>query len=335
MTAPLSAAESFLTLLDDLPSVTKPRTNTDVLLKHAAACIREQQAEILDLRGKLDAAERGEMPDAVLDGVLGHVRTNLRTHVAAHRERWTFPDHIRQDGTGVWRAPDLSHLPPMAAGEPECEADSPRDEAGMYWTCRALRGHPERWHADYTADGTPFAAVHPDAAWPVTDHEEGLPNLAFAPALRCGALDGGERWRCNAVQGHAPLDHTVFAPPYRVPVTGAVLARWPSVQPGEREWPAGMHELHCRDDRCSLGCDCPCHRGEPVPAFSEGVPRPGSAAEQLPAANEGRPGPGHPDGHALRPPGPVDPLDCPPNAEPAEPFRLAPVPGEPEQEVTP
>ena len=30
-------------------------------------------------------------------------------------------------------------------------------------------------------------------------------------------------------------------------------------------WPAGMHELHCREDRCVYGCDCPCHRGEPVP----------------------------------------------------------------------
>lgn len=30
-------------------------------------------------------------------------------------------------------------------------------------------------------------------------------------------------------------------------------------------WPPGLHEAHCRDDRCILGCDCPCHRGEPVP----------------------------------------------------------------------
>jgi hypothetical protein len=32
-----------------------------------------------------------------------------------------------------------------------------------------------------------------------------------------------------------------------------------------RPWPAGLHEIHCREDRCVLGCDCPCHRGEPVP----------------------------------------------------------------------
>lgn len=26
-----------------------------------------------------------------------------------------------------------------------------------------------------------------------------------------------------------------------------------------------MHELHCREDRCAIGCGCPHHRGEPVP----------------------------------------------------------------------
>lgn len=31
------------------------------------------------------------------------------------------------------------------------------------------------------------------------------------------------------------------------------------------EWPAGLHEIHCRDDRCCYGCNCPHHRGEPVP----------------------------------------------------------------------
>lgn len=27
-------------------------------------------------------------------------------------------------------------------------------------------------------------------------------------------------------------------------------------------WRAGLHDLHCREDRCALGCNCPCHRGE-------------------------------------------------------------------------
>lgn len=27
-------------------------------------------------------------------------------------------------------------------------------------------------------------------------------------------------------------------------------------------WKNGLHDLHCREDRCSLGCDCPCHQGE-------------------------------------------------------------------------
>ena len=44
----------------------------------------------------------------------------------------------------------------------------------------------------------------------------------------------------------------------------------------DSSWPAGMHEAHCgpkseRDDRCSLGCDCPCHRGEPVPPLASGL----------------------------------------------------------------
>jgi hypothetical protein len=30
-------------------------------------------------------------------------------------------------------------------------------------------------------------------------------------------------------------------------------------------WRNGLHQLHCREDRCVLGCGCPCHRGEDLP----------------------------------------------------------------------
>jgi hypothetical protein len=36
------------------------------------------------------------------------------------------------------------------------------------------------------------------------------------------------------------------------------------------DWPAGLHEIHCREDRCGPHgemCSCPCHRGLPVPAL--------------------------------------------------------------------
>jgi hypothetical protein len=51
---------------------------------------------------------------------------------------------------------------------------------------------------------------------------------------------------------------------------GAIPA-WAPLVASPREWPAGLHEIHCRDDRCSLGCDCPCHRGLPVPPLVSGV----------------------------------------------------------------
>lgn len=27
-------------------------------------------------------------------------------------------------------------------------------------------------------------------------------------------------------------------------------------------WKSGLHDLHCREDRCCYGCDCPCHLGK-------------------------------------------------------------------------
>jgi hypothetical protein len=46
-----------------------------------------------------------------------------------------------------------------------------------------------------------------------------------------------------------------------------------------REWPPGLHEIHCgplseRDDRCGPRgerCGCPCHRGLPVPPLASGL----------------------------------------------------------------
>jgi hypothetical protein len=35
--------------------------------------------------------------------------------------------------------------------------------------------------------------------------------------------------------------------------------------PDREAWLNGLHQLHCRGDRCVYGCDCPCHRGEEVP----------------------------------------------------------------------
>lgn len=74
MTAPLTPAESFLALLDALPSVTRPRTNTDVLLAHAAATIRglleevrvlEQDAEDAAVADVIDRAFAEGMPGAL------------------------------------------------------------------------------------------------------------------------------------------------------------------------------------------------------------------------------------------------------------------------------
>lgn len=32
-----------------------------------------------------------------------------------------------------------------------------------------------------------------------------------------------------------------------------------------QDWAGGLHAAHCREDRCELGCDCPCHAGWTLP----------------------------------------------------------------------
>lgn len=199
MTARLSAAESFLLLLDALPSVRKPRTDKDVMLGHAAEVIRD-----------------------LLDGAVTDVpRPGLAASIETAQPEPAGPGHL-----------DLSYLPPPAGdGEDMCQAESQPDPAanGARWLCTARRGHPERWHAacdEFT--GEPHAAEFPGAAWPAADIETGLPLMALSTRLECGASDG-TRWLCNAVQGHAPLDHVRFAGAVQARIAGRVLARWASV----------------------------------------------------------------------------------------------------------
>lgn len=37
-----------------------------------------------------------------------------------------------------------------------------------------------------------------------------------------------------------------------------------------RTWRDGLHDLHCRDDRCAFGCDCPCHLTQ-IPGMPDDV----------------------------------------------------------------
>lgn len=200
----VARAEDFLLLLDDLAAAKPNSATAAVLLAHAATHLRA----LLELA---DETEREADADAT-------------------------------EEPGLY--PDLPHLPPMAdAGEPRCEADSPRDSDGLRWTCHARLGHPERLHADYTP-----------AAWPVADRETGLPRWATGaypgpgvshPVPGCGAAEG--RWACNAVPGHEPLDHAAFAP-WESPLAGTVLARWASVRPmsqAEAElWQVSQQTVH-------------------------------------------------------------------------------------------
>lgn len=245
MTAPLSAAESFLALLDDLAG-TKPNGATAaVLLQHAGAHIRDLLTEVAALQATVEAL------DQCVCGEIGS------RHCPAHNDvpRPGLSGQLetaQPEPAGPGHTPDLSHLPVMAdddAGQKACLADSPRDtRTGAYWTCTAPLGHPERWHVQHTPLGTPYAAVHQDAAWPVADRETDLPKWAeFAttgngtPALACGAETGREPgkaalasyWVCNAVAGHAPLDHVAFGK-WGTPLAGAVLARWASADSGTR-----------------------------------------------------------------------------------------------------
>lgn len=225
MTAPLTAAESFLALLGDLDGAKPNGATAAVLLAHAAAHMRA----LLELAGDLERE-----------------RDNLRALYAEARSAQDVPrpgvgaQGDPATGTALPRVitgpghPDLSHLPPMAGpGEPACAADSPRAPGGNYWTCTGKPGHPERWHAEHDRDGTPYAAQDHHAAWPVTDKETGLPPMALAFPLGCGATvprGDDDAWVCNAVHGHAPLDHVVFGG-LNSGLPGVVLARWPSVHP--------------------------------------------------------------------------------------------------------
>lgn len=37
-----------------------------------------------------------------------------------------------------------------------------------------------------------------------------------------------------------------------------------------KTWRDGLHDLHCRDDRCIFGCDCPCHLTQ-IPGIPDDV----------------------------------------------------------------
>lgn len=175
MTAPLSAAESFLTLLDDLTEAkAKPSGATAaVLLHHAAETLRDVLEVVDDLRRELKdvPADCGCGAQMEIVPVLGH-RPGCDVTAANLAERplpWILrtPDVPRPDGgEGRIAKPGLATMP----------------------------GGPGPGHTD-------------------------LPNLARHPDLECGAGDG--EWLCNAVQGHAPLDHVTV-------VRGVVLTRWPS-----------------------------------------------------------------------------------------------------------
>jgi hypothetical protein len=78
VTAALTAAESFLLLLDDLGSDdAKPSGATaKVLLAHAATHLREALAEVTEMRS--------QRADADLDAVLATVRDEVRAQAGAH-----------------------------------------------------------------------------------------------------------------------------------------------------------------------------------------------------------------------------------------------------------
>jgi Holliday junction resolvasome RuvABC DNA-binding subunit len=119
---------------------------------------------------------------------------------------------------------------------------------------------PERDKAwrEMVALGEEIQGEEPGRAVPAAEHEEWLPG---------------------SLPGMTPLER------FRRQLTRPSWAPHPPVPPGyqpfgtpspqdpapPREWPAGLHEIHCRDDRCSLGCDCPCHRGDPVPPLASGL----------------------------------------------------------------
>lgn len=263
MTARPAAAESFLALLDDLAGA-KARPSgaaAAVMLAHAATHLRD----LLDRVRELEVVDCDIVDDDEAAGVLELAAGQCPEHgvlckgagcCCADRH----PEDVPRPGSVAERLPvadeatsgpghaDLSHLPPMVAdGQDMCRAESARNPnwMGAYWDCTARRGHPERWHAAHDWETRqPYAARHQDAAWPVAARETGLPNQAFEAALECGAADGS-RWACNAVQGHAPLDHVTFADDAQRRTAGAVLARWASVHPGA----------------CTHGGDCPLHPG--------------------------------------------------------------------------
>lgn len=311
MTGPLTAAESFLTLLDDLQGSKPNGATAAVLLAHAATHIRD----LLEQVRMLSAVDDSIVDDPELDTVLDRVRDNVRAHVAAKHAN-----------------PDLSHLPPMAGdGEPVCDAYSrPDPDAGTLWPCNARRGHPERWHAAHDQHGVPFAGRHPGAAWPVTGRETGLPRWAAGwsanPRGSCLATLG--RWTCNAVPGHEPADHVAFAP-WESPMAGAVLARWPSARPvtalcGELS-PGG--EMECRLgaghlSRDHIAFDDADQVTGSWPVSPSDVRRDGMGAQGEPATGTVPPGtntvPPHTGpGHIAR--------------GEREPFRLVAVPGDPEE----
>ena len=254
MTAPLTAAESFLLLLDDLGAAKPNGATAAVLLKHAATHIRGllervRELEVVDCEiadDEIDDVLRQAALQCPEHGVLckgagcccadRHPQDPSRPEVAATLPR---EDYFAGPGQA-----DLSHLPPVAApGKGMCLAESPRDPGRdlAYWSCTARAGHPERWHAEHRADGTPYADSETGAAWPVAVRETGLPPWALVTTqAECGATidrspgsGGVNTWLCNAERGHEPLDHVVFAA-MNSRMAGAVLARWASVRPGQQ-----------------------------------------------------------------------------------------------------
>lgn len=257
MTARPAAAESFLTLLDDLSNA-KARPSgaaAAVMLAHAATHLRDLLVLVRELQvvdaDIVDDASRSEMWGEPVTGEILGYKIGRRLYHPADVTIVRHPEDVPRPGSVAERLPvadeatpgpghrDLSHLPPMAgAGEDMCRAESALDP-GFWdrWDCTARRGHPERWHAAHDEEtGEPHAALFPDAAWPVAARETGLPpwgaawrGLGSAPgAGYCGATEG--RWTCSAVPDHAPLDHVAFAP-WDSRLAGAVLARWPSARP--------------------------------------------------------------------------------------------------------
>lgn len=306
MTAPLTAAESFLTLLDDLPSLQKPRTNTDVLLRHAAAHIRAQQDEILALRHRLDAAERFD--DVPRPGNLDET-----------------PGERSVPGPGYLRAADDGAFParPVPGPTPALPWDCAECGQATGLRCWAnlahemdvpvCTAHSVQWWGDDLACLSCLVKIAADSSRPGQDAEGDTGpsitgpgryrGLGEVPAL---SPDQAARLRPEFPRPVAvlrpggpgdvprPVDDQPQAGEPSPSGTGAVTA----VGPGYPEWACSRCGKPCTGYRQDDGLCVGCYTGR-TPGD---VPRPEVRSQTGSApTNAGLPRPGYPGGHALHP----------------------------------